>query len=405
MNLNKIKLTMATGMLAASMILPSMTVCAAKSTSTKDSNGAVATTGTAQIEKYVKVDSNVTSLPTGTKVIYSVKQTTNASSYESKTTVADQTVEIDVSSAKYAASSTDDNTFAQNILTDTVINSLGVGEYTFEIKETTTATTSDFGWTSVDSGKTYYLRVLVDKDNNKKYFLTETNTGTAATDTAAATGMYAVDNKKAHADFENTYNKKSEEDDPQNPGSKKPSTLTVTKNVTNKTYVDKTQKYPVTVTLQLPETQKKNGSYYVTDDTTYTATISGAVDGCADVVTRTVSANVATDGKITFTADLHDGESIVISNMAVGTTYSVEETTAGIKNLASTSYKVDNETAAATCSGKTLGESSRTVTIDNTFKDITVTGVVTNVAPYVTLVVVAIAAVAAYMGLKSRIAR
>lgn len=403
MNLNRIKLTMATGMLAASMILPGMTVCAAKSTSTQDSNGAVATTDTAQIEKYVKLNSEVTKLPTGTSVTYSVKQTTNASGYEAPTTVADQTVTIDVSSAKYAAESTDNNTFAADILGSDVINGLGVGEYTFEIKETTTVTDSDFGWTSVDSSKTYYLRVVVDKDNNKKYFLTETNTGTAATDTAAATGMYAVANKKAHADFENTYNKKSEEEDPENPGTTKPSTLTVTKNVTDKEHVDKTQTYPVTVTLKLPETQKKNGQYYVTDATTYKASIGGQEAGCTNTVSRDVT-KVATDGTITFTANLHDGESIVISDMAVGTTYSVVETTKDIKNLEKTTYQVNGGTAAETCSDNTLGESSSTVTINNTFKDITVTGVATNIAPYVTLVALAVVAIAAYMGLKNRIA-
>ncbi len=52
-----------------------------------------------------------------------------------------------------------------------------------------------------------------------------------------------------------------------------------------------------------------------------------------------------------------------------------------------------------------IGEDTDSITFTNTYKDVTVTGVITNIAPYVALVVAVVAGCAAYMMLKKRMAR
>lgn len=294
--------------------------------------------------------------------------------------------------------------FAEEILSGAGISLSDVGEYTFEIREDTTSlniagTQSSFGWSVVDGDSVYYLRVLIknngDGTTSTLYFLTNTNND-------PATYGGSTSHKLDSADFVNTYNKKSTEDgDPDSD----PNTLTVTKDVLNPEYVSSSNEYDIKVTVQLPATQKgADGNYFVADGD-YTASISGQVDGCGEKA-PTGTLDAAT-GQIVYSVKLHDGESIVISDMAEGVTYSVvEENTDQYTNLTSIGYKVDGATSAAeNCADQTFDGNDSTVIVENTFKDVTATGVVTSVAPYITLVAVAAAGIAGYMVLKRRVAR
>lgn len=398
MNLTRVRATIVAGMLVSSMLLPGITVLAA------DGDGA--TDGEARINKVVTVANDaVTSIPAAHKdVTFSVNQIDNqdgivAPNHSSVIQQGEQgyytgkTVTIDVSDL------TDPDALSKAILTGAGISLSDVGEYTFEVKETTTLTKNadgsqaSFGWTKVDE-TTYYLRVLIKQDGTNYYFLTTTY------------GDTTVGNKKSVAEFTNIYNKKSTTDGSPDGEANK---LTVTKEVVNPGYVSGSNLYDIDVTVQLPTTQKNANDQYFIADGDYTVTF---VQGCilgnacnADVDDR-VDTNLSS-GTVSYTGHLHDGDSIVISDLAEGATYSVVETgTDKFQNLDTTKYKVDGATTGAeTCTNQTFDNNDSTVIVENTFKDVTATGVVTSVAPYITLVAVAAAGVAGYVVLKGRIAR
>lgn len=397
MNLTRVRATIVAGMLASSMVLPGMTVMAKDATT-----GAVAE---ASIKKTVTVAPGVTSIPTAdSTVTFTVDQAANASGIvapnvqQGGSLLTGNTATVDVSTASAA-----NNEFAQEILTGAGIDltDYGVGEYTFEIKEQTSSlnlagTESSFGWSVVDSS-TYYLRVLIKNETSggtsTMYFITDSNDANAYSQ---------IGHKLDNAAFANTYNKKSTDDGTPSGAA---NTLTVTKQVIHPEYVSSSNEYDVKVTVQLPETQRdKDGTYFAAAGD-YTATISGAVNGCTAEVTKGDLDTTA--GTIEYTVSLHDGESIVISDLAEGATYSVEETNRSeFQNLDKTLYKVDGDmTGTNDCASQTFDSDSSTVIVENTFKDVTATGVVTSVAPYITLVAVAAAGIAGYMVLKRRVAR
>lgn len=401
MNLTRVRATIVAGMLASSMVLPGVTAMAATTSSvTKDgTSGAVSG---AEIKKTVTVANGVEGIPSADSTLqFSVTQVANASGivapngYQQTSAAGDAlsgTVEMSVAEA-----STSVTEFYEAILSGASINLSDVGEYTFEIKETTdglniAGTNSSFGWTSVDSDKTYYLRVVIkntEDGTETLYFLTDSK------------GEYTPAKKLQYAAFENTYNKKSTDD---GTPSGDANTLTVTKDVIHPEYVSVSNEYEMTIKVQLPETQKKDGTYFVaTGD--YVATIQDMVAGC-DEAAPEGQLDTAT-GVITYTVLLHDGESVVISNLAEGASYTVEETNRGdFANLEKTLYKVDGDaTGTETFTSQTFDDDDSTVVVENTFKDVTATGVVTDIAPYLTLIVVAGAGVAGYMVLKGRMAR
>lgn len=363
MNFKRIKTTAAAGILAASMILPNMTAFAAL-----NDDGGV---DTAQIKKTVQADANVSGIPTADKdVTFLVHQVGNASGNTAPSSVSDSYVTIDVSTA--AGESTD---FAQAILAD--VSGLTTGEYTFEVTETLQASGSDFGWTSVNTeGKTYYLRVVVKSDGTKLYFITASNT-------AGAT-------KIETADFINVYNKKSIDE------GGNANTLTVTKTIDDDdaAYINNSETYPITITFNVPDEQ------------------TAVNKGTSYVVTSPANAEWSyADGVVTISANIARNESIVVSNIAVGATYSVSEDTSSLDStFQGVDYTVEEgstqlQNKGTACSSMTFKNASQTVDVHNDFQNITITGVVTDVAPYVTLVVVAVAAIAAYVIMKRRIAR
>lgn len=376
MKFTRLKTTVMAGVLAASMVLPGKTALAAGSQITKDNNGKVTT---AQAQKTVTVADGVTTLPTADQSItIKVEQVDNATidgkqQPKHEVTVENKTLSLTDSATNNAILGVADILSADEI---TAIKA-NPGEYTFVVSEDTTTLTEDadgFGWTQTDDS-TYYLRVIVDNKTPQtvSYFLTEDQ---VSTDKSV---------KLSHADFANTYNKKSTDDDE----SDKLSALTV-KMVVAGDGVDLTKTFPAEVEITAPSV-----SGNVKGDA-YTAYVKDAQGNLTEI---TDAAAYVVDGKkVTIKANLKNGESIVVKNMAVGATYSFKDT----YDESDSSFVSRDWTNNG--SGK-IGEESSNETITLTFKDLTVTGVVTDIAPYVTLVVLAGAAVVAYMALKRRVAR
>lgn len=345
----KIKSIAMAGVLSLSM-LAGMPVMAA----TKD------TSEVPTITKTVTKADGVTSIDTSNQTVtFSVKQVQNKDGISAPSSIKDSNKTISLTDLN--------NIPTTAILTDDEVSQLKTGEYTFEITENIPEKPVDdngFGWTVLDKS-TYYLQILVKNDNTKIYQIYQTN---GETDPS----------KKDSASFTNTYNKKGGD-------------LTVTKTVSNPSYVDANQTYPITIEITLPDVVDSAKS-----QTAVTATVSGK-DNAESKTKATVSKDQASTKKVTVSADLKDGEKIIVTNLPVGATYTFSEDTKNLKNFKEVKYSNSGE-------GKiTVNGSNETVT--NTFNDVTVTGVVTNIAPYITMVVVAGAAIAVYVVLKKRLAR
>lgn len=350
MKFTRLKTTAMAGIMAASMVMPGMTAMAADS---------------AQIQKTVKANAGVTTIPSADQdVTFKVTQVGNAGGNVAPSNLFDDASTTEIENSKTVTISIADvsttKTFTESILSSTEVNNLKVGEYNFKVEETLEQSTGDFGWVVVNEDKiTYNLQVLKDKSGNVVYQLSDASN--------------TKEKKKTIAEFKNTYNKKSTNDDGE------VSTLTVTKSVTNPEYVDKDQTYPITIVITPPAEQQQ-----ITDES-YTV---------GEGVSREVK-----EGKVYITADVKDAGSIVVSNLAVGASYAVSEDTTGLDSLGWV------ESKSTTTADGTIGEADAAETIVNYYEDIPLTGVVASVAPYVTLVVLAVAAVVAYMALKRRVAR
>lgn len=401
MRFTRFKTTAMACIMAASMAVPGMTAMAA------DAQKAPYTI------KTVKANENVDGIPDADKTItFHITQIDNIDEVKAPDTktITDKT--YDVSKAKGA--STEFNT--QQLLSEEERKSLKTGEYTFLVtEEQNIKSSTDFGWTYV-SNKQYRMQVLVSRetDGNGEYVKTWKITEYSDTDTKDSVSSKAKFDNTA---FENTYNKKSEgpdpNPDPDHPNTPKTYELAVGKTVTNSTYVDRNQLYEVEVVITVPTTTGKDesGNYVITDNA-YTVALTCADHDALEEgeaacgYTRTVD---KTNGTITYVATYRDGDKITISNIAVGATYTVKENkTDSLPNWTGVKY---NSSKGGTFEGvdsftaQTFVQGDASVDVQNTFADTPSTGVTTTIAPYLTLVAFAIAAVAAYVVLKRRMAR
>lgn len=234
------------------------------------------------------------------------------------------------------------------------------GEYTFEVKEDTSNLTSadGYGWTTVDR-QAYYVHVLVDNTGKATYTITKTNTK-------------GDSNKQSEMDFANTYTKKA--------------SLSIEKNVPDKTYANPAKTYDITVAFTLPATAP-------TDFAIAPATGNGVTDSVVSGTTATF--------RIT------DGSTAVFSNLPAGTTYTVTE--ASGDNFTTTFKTIEDggkeSAAASTAANKLVGEGTNKTTVINTYTTITPTGVVTSIAPFIALIAIAAIAIAVYTSMKKRMTR
>lgn len=414
MNLNRIKTTMATGMLAASMILPGMTAYAVDAVPGKGV-GASATTTTPAINKTVKAADGVT-LPQTDVIKFTAtqydhdgpaigKQNSDGTT-QPLDTIAPTDFTINVSALTAIENST--NLAGTAAIGTTFTSKLTKnGEYTFTLEESDELDkgTDKYGWTINDT--TLYLHVYVSDEVDA----TGAKTGSKVYEwlVTATDELGDTVTKLGALDYENTFTKRAGSSEvPVEPGTDPD---------------DPNYNYP---SLTVKKTVDGNSAKYENEDTEYEFTITFTGDGDTAVVdTNGYAYQVYKDGsavsgtgksgtlKSGDTVSLKNGEEVRFSDIQAGIKVNVEET-GTLTNIQKTEVTVvsdgntvtpadgDQKTKAGTF---LLGEGTNKAEYTNTYSDITVTGVVTDIAPYVTLIAVAVAAIAAYMGLKSRIAR
>jgi hypothetical protein len=233
-----------------------------------------------------------------------------------------------------------------------------VGEYTFEVKETAPADkTGTYGWT-VDK-TTYYVHVYVAQNGDHSYIVTKgTNTITDS----------KLDNKVDSIDFTNTFTKEA-------------GTFTVKKTVENDQYADANTLYSFTATFKKSATSGEVSSFI------NAIKVAGATD-------KAVSGNA-----ITF--KLKKDETATFTNVPAGVKVDVVEAQA--TNVKSTKIAISSNGGETTNrdgldSGEVLlGEKDNSIVYTNTYNDVTLTGVVTTIAPFIAMVAIAGGAVALYI--------
>jgi len=299
------------------------------------------------VNKTVKVADGIT---IADDAVFSVKQVTNADGVAAPATVADYTVSISAASLKA-------NTKVSESL-DLAAKTTAVGEYTFEVKETAPADkTGTYGWT-VDK-TTYYVHVYVAQNGDHSYIVTK---GTNIIKDNK------LDNKVDSINFTNTFTKEA-------------GAFTVKKTVENDQYADADTLYSFTATFKKSATSGEVSSFI------NAINVAGATD-------KAVSGNA-----ITF--KLKKDQTATFTNVPAGVKVDVVEAQA--TNVDSTKIAITSNGGTATQkdgldSGEVLlGENANSIVYTNTYKDVSLTGVVTKIAPFVAMIAIAVGAAALYM--------
>ena len=301
-----------------------------------------------QVNKTVNVADGIT---ISDDAVFSVKQVTNADGVTAPATVAEYTVSIPAASLKA-------NTKVSESL-GLAAKTTAVGEYTFEVKETApAATTGTYGWTVVDQ-TTYYVHVYVAQNGDHSYIVTKgTNT---ITDNK-------LDNKVDSINFTNTFTKEA-------------GAFTVTKKVENDQYADANTKYEFKATF------------------TESATSGEAADFVKKIQVAGATDVQVNGSAITF--KLKKDETATFTNVPAGVKVDVVEAQA--TNVKSTKIDItsNGETKpqkGGLDSGEVLlGENANSIVYTNTYQDVTLTGVVTKIVPFVAMIAIAAGAAALYM--------
>lgn len=432
MRFTRVKTTLMTGMLAASMVMPGMAVYAAEEPETPAEQTITANTTAPTINKLVNVAKGIT-VPTtdANKIQFTVTQfdceTTSTTTYENGDGTQQPTIFLNADGSKKSwtldlgtlsaiaegqadYSGIGNNQTGTASLSTFVGSDWAYGEYTFEITETSPVSKADgteYGWT-IDNAK-YYLHVYVGNTTTGrevKYLVTKGKSTTAGTGTDKK-----YEEKVSEIKFSNTYTKKGGSDetggdtDPKKSGSF----------VISKTVDGDSAKYEQTgATYEFTVKLTNSNTSSIADQSTFGYKIYK--NGSTEVVksgTMTVKKN-GNSYDATENIVLESDQYVVFDNIPAGVTAKVEEVknkNVNIQKIHVTSTSngekvTGKDNAESSDSGDILiGEKHNEAAFTNTYSDVTVTGVVTDIAPYVTLVAAAVLAIAAYMGLKNRIAR
>ena len=222
------------------------------------------------------------------------------------------------------------------------------GEYTFivtEGDENAVAAGAD-GWQP--NSESYKVVVLVKNGENgleRQY------------------AVYKGETKVESVDFTNTYLKTG--------------SLTVSKKVTNPDYANLGEdEFTVKVTFTKSSTAG--------DATTFTAKIGDEE--------KTITYGTAVEIKLK-----HNG-SVAITGIPAGTTYTALDENTGNYTYVNTDYIVNG----AEADSGLVGDGTNSATVNNKFKDITITGVIMNVLPFVMMIAIAGAAAAMYVASRRR---
>ena len=358
----KIKSIAMAGMLSLSMLAGMPVMAATAGTE----NMATAPT----VDKTVNYAEGVT-LPENTNIEFTVTKVENADGVAAPTDDGNDVAVTAATASNFTKSGKTANLKIKNLPTN-------VGEYTYFITEKALPNDNEYGWTNTSQKTEYFLHVLVKKgtDNNTttEYFVTTTNT-TATDDNGNKTYSDKVDSIA----FTNKYTKKA-------------APLTITKKVSDTTYEPKDQEYTFKVTFETDNLNPSKEEYSYTKG--------------EDTEAQTIKS----EGTLT----LKNGETATFDDIPAGTKVTVVETpVTNIKDVkidvtsngsSATTEKIDKGSVFTTGS-VLIGEEQNAITFTNEYTDVTATGVVTNIAPYITMVVVAGAAIAVYVVLKKRLAR
>lgn len=312
---------------------------------------ATTTTPTPQTELKIKKIANVADgVSVSSTASFSMKLTNNA---DGVTTPTNAPKSITVNDLDFTQANKD----AGSAATETVdLSSLtNPGEYTYTLTET--APTGN-GWAMDNS--VYTVQILVKNDTNKTKEIYITKAGTTG--------------KQPNCTFTNTY---TEYD----------GTLTISKTVKGD-YADKANSsfhYTLTLTNVEPNAAA-------------TVTLTKA-----DKSTTTISLPAGNADTKTATAefDLKDGESVSLSGLPLGATYTVKEDgsnnyTPSVINDGNAQTGTKGE-ALTTASTTIATKDNNTAAFTNTYENITVTGVITQIAPFIAMVAIAGGAVALYL--------
>lgn len=214
------------------------------------------------------------------------------------------------------------------------------GVYTFDLTEE--SPTNDANWTV--GGESYTVVVLAKNDGTKSFLIKN-----------------AQGQKLQSADFINKYNKQKAD-------------LVISKKVTGD-YGDKTKKFEFTITFTKDEL---NGELpELTTDESVEWTKVGA-------------------GKYTF--KLTDAQRATIKNVPAGTKYTIEEKTAD--NYTKSVVVKANGTVLQ--SNYFVGQRENTAEFTNKYDEVTLTGVATNIAPFLALILLAVGGAVAYRTVRKR---
>lgn len=225
------------------------------------------------------------------------------------------------------------------------------------------------------ANKTYTLVAVVTNDTTDTEGKTVAGSVTWGFYAGTPTVEQVKGDKLSQADFENKYSEKT------NNGENKP--LVITKQVKG-SQGDTTKYFEFTVHFTAPTN--------VPDGWTVEAIkVSGAKDKDGNALT---DAKVDANGDITFYAKNED--EVEFNNVVVGTTYTVDE-----KDYSGEGYTTEGE--VTTADNKYVKEDGETVTVKNTKDGSVVTGVIVNNAPFIVMIGVAVAGVAAYGAAKRKI--
>lgn len=300
------------------------------------------------VNKTVKVADGIT---IADKADFSVKQVDNADKVAYPAKVDDYTVSI----------SAEDLNANHNgsVSLGLAAKTTAVGEYTFEVKETAPADkTGTYGWT-VDK-TTYYVHVYVAQNGDHSYIVTE---GTNIIKDNK------LDNKVDSINFTNTFTKEA-------------GAFTVTKEVAKDDYAAADTDYEFTATFTKSATSGEAADFVKN------ITVSGITDY-----------TINNDGTIKF--NLKKGETATFKNVPAGVKVDVVEAQA--TNVDSTKIAITSNGGTATQkdgldSGEVLlGENANSIVYTNTYQDVTLTGVVTKIVPFVAMIAIAAGAAALYM--------
>ena len=401
MNFKKTKVAVASGLMAASMVLAPL---AAYAEEVANFNKITSTEGV-PVEKKVKVASGIT-LP---------------ASKGSSTTDFNFTATYKASTTGKAANGKESETFTLKLsefvneegklkkdgaiaAADNFKNAVP-GEYVYSLKEDekTDLDNDGYGWTN--STKEYVLRVYVTNEESVTYTVLEANASDADNEKYALDVTSQNANKLEKASFENTYTKRGGSNVDGNPS------LVIDKKVVGE-YGDLNQYFKFTVKFDTPDTenrtdtQKKFTMTFTNNGNGY----DGAADGEYSTTTEEDAVTLTDGGSYVFY--LKSGASVSFDDLPAGTTYTLSEKkeTGYTATVSAKENGKENSSVNTTDSGTDvttgslkIGEKENTATVTNTYRNITITGVVTHSAPFVIMVGALFVAVGGYVVLKKRI--